>query len=321
LFKDYYLLRIKSVIQGKQPIVVYVNGSQLSSDKFIRIKRKGIIETNYIYLPENIIKPGINFLDIGFSYNQKDIDVIFTNYRKSINENIYILFSESAHHLFITPILLNFVTIFIFTFILFALLGYYFNKIFHLSLNNIYFLELYSILPFAIFLFMLIVYNLNGIYKLVFNSEYLIILGMVSFFVTGSVILLNRLVIMFIISSINSEHKTIDAVSNLRQFISDSLQKIKTTSKKTQVLGILKLWVFIAFKFVNVFFRAVFKLTELINFSVKCIFLFIIFLIFCPILLFLNLNSFAELVANLAYFILIVGIVIKFLNYQIKNHL
>jgi len=274
--QDSYLLKIKHIIQKNQPKEVFVNGFQVTPDIYHYIRRRGIIETDYIHLSKEIIKEGGNFIDITFSKNRPpDLDIILSNYRRKIGNDIYVLFSDSEN---LPSSKIPFKALISISIIFFLILGvgiYLLNKIFSLSTNRLFLYQIYSLTPFLIFLFSLWMgSSLNRLYKIVITPTYFWTFGLLSFFITEGGIVLKKLF---------QGHKRRDA-----SFIKPQTNKL--------AFGAIE-WV---------------KQRE---FSDKCILLFMVLLIMCAFLLILKLEPVAEQLANIAYFALATGIIIKFVKF------
>jgi len=272
--QDAYLLKIKHMIQENQPKKIYVNGFQVTPGIFHHIRRRGVTETSYMYLPKKIVKEGKNYIDITFSKNwPPDVDIILSNYRRQIENVIYILFSDSKY-LPLEKISFKItITMIILVSLLFGGMIYFLNKIFSLSINRLFLYQIYSLLPLIIFLvFLGMNSHLNKLYKVVITPNYFWTFWLVSFFITeGSVVL-----------------------RKLWQYRGDTSFIKPQVNKLT--LGAIE-WV------------------RTKEFSDKCILLFMALLIMCAFLLILHLEPIAKQLANLAYFALVTGVIIKFVKF------
>jgi hypothetical protein len=98
LSKDSYLLLVKHKPGQEQNRDIIFNGHKLNTYIWPNRSTKGDIETTYIHLPRDTVREGKNTINIAFIDNPPcDVEIRFINYRKQIIEQIYILFSDSAH--------------------------------------------------------------------------------------------------------------------------------------------------------------------------------------------------------------------------------
>lgn len=276
--KDTYLLRIKHIIKEDQPKEIFVNGIKVTPNiyPYIRIRRRGIIETDYIHLPKEIVNAGRNAIEIYFPKNKPpDLDIILSNYRKQIGNDTYILFSDSAN---LPSGKISFKTvasIVIIAFLFFLGIIYLLSRFLSSNINKLLLYQIYSFLPFLIFLSSLwIGSNLSRIYRVVITPGYFLSFGFVSFFLTESGIVLTRL--------LKGYRRKEILITNPK--VKDFLDKVISWIKSRE-------------------------------FSDKCILLFMALLILCAFLLILKLEPVAEQLANLAYFALVTGVVIKFVKF------
>jgi len=276
LLKDAYLLKIKSIVKEGQPKEIFVNGFQLTPNIYHYIKRRGDIETSYVHLPRQIIKEGRNSIKINFLKNRpKDVEIILANYRKQIGNDIYILFSDSAAF---PSGKLSFRTILlaiILIFLVFGVMSYLLSRILYLSINRLFLYQVYSLLPFLAFLSCL--WMGGNLSRL-----YKVVLTPPYFWVFG-------LVSFFVTEC--------DLV----------LKKLLQGHRKKELLIINPRAV--------TFVTKIFDWIKAREFSDKCVLLFMALLIMCAFLLVLHLESVAEQLANIAYFALVIGVIIKFIKF------
>jgi len=171
--KDYYYLKVKHVMYEKQDKMLFVNKSILDSDKFLKAARKGIIETDSLYVPDDLIKPGHNTIEVIFNQNPPgDVDVTLSNYRKNIGDGIYILFFDSTTILgagfSIKRLMLAIIVIFL-SWMLPILLG----KFFTVTTRDAVLLQLYSLLALLITLISLVlVGDIGKLFRIVIVPDY-----------------------------------------------------------------------------------------------------------------------------------------------------
>jgi predicted small integral membrane protein len=278
LHKDTYLLKIKTIAKEDQPKEFFINGFQVSPNT---IRRDGEHEISYVYLPKHMIKEGKNSIIINFLKNQpKDAAISLSNYRKRINNDIYILFFDSpilpsANSSFRTALLAI-----ILTFSLFGVMTYLLSRIISLSINRLFLYQVYSLSPFLVFLFFLRIEGiLSRLYKVAIAPSYFWTLGLASFFVTEGCLVLKKLLQWYKLQR-NGEKRISFVNPQLSEFI------LKVIS-----------WV------------------ETKEFADKSIILFMISLLTSAFFLVLHLSLIAEQFANIAYFSLVIGVIIKFIKF------
>jgi hypothetical protein len=299
--KDAYLLKLKHIIQEDQPKEIFVNGFQVTSDVYHYIRRRGIIETDYIHLPKETTKEGRNKIEINFLKNKPpDLDIILSNYRKKIGNDIYILFSDSAN---LPSGKISFKTttsIVIIVFLFFSGMIYLLSRFLSLNINKLLLYQIYSFLPFLIFLSSIwIGSNLSRIYRVVITPSYFWTFGMISFFFTEGSIVLKKLLQGYRLKE--------EKVKSLKEINIDNITERE------------ELW--IINPKVKDFTDKTFSWIKSREFSDKCILLFMALLIMCAFLLILHLEPFAEQLANVAYFALVVGVGIKFVKFVKEERL
>ena len=93
--KDSYLFKLKHMIQENQLKDLIVNKTQVFPHS---MRQRGIIETTYIYLPKKLMRAGKNLIEVSFSKEYShEVTTNLSNYRKNIEDVIYILFPDSAN--------------------------------------------------------------------------------------------------------------------------------------------------------------------------------------------------------------------------------
>jgi hypothetical protein len=274
--QDTYFLKLKHIIKEDLSKEIFVNGFQVAPDIYHYIRRRGIIETSYIHLPKEIIKEGRNTIEIQFLKNRPpDVDVILSNYRKQIGNDIYILFAN-AKNLPLGKISLKRIILIIFTIsIIFTGAIYFLSRILSLSINRLFVYQLYSFLPFIIFLsFLCLGSNLSKLYRIVISPSFFWKFGITSFSFTQGIIVLRKLILGY-------------------------------RGKAPLIIN----------PQMNIIVNRVFGWIKFKEFSDKCILTFMGLLILCALLLIFHLEPFAEQLANIAYFALVIGVGIKFVKF------
>jgi hypothetical protein len=273
--QDAYLLKIKHIIQENQSKEIFVNGSPVDSDAISYVRKRGIIETNYIKLSKETINPGRNTIEIYFPQNRPpDVGIELSNYRKEINKDIYILFFDSAN---LPTGVVSLKTVAFPVFLAFLFFGgmiYLLTKVFSLKASRPFLYQVYSIIPFLIFLSSLWIFNnSSGVYRVIISPNYFWTFGLVSFAITEGSIVTKKL---------------------LQGYRRKDFSIVRPK--------------------VNPCIIKAFNWLKTREFSDKCVLLFMALLIICAFLLLLHLEPVAEQLANIAYIALVAGVVIKFVK-------
>ena len=234
---------------------------------------RGVTYSYYIYIPEDYVSVGRNYLKLSLSWSPKvNIDVRLYNYRKRISGNLSAFFIDS--HIFkakksFLNILFIVMGLILICFSLTAALRYIF-----LSRQKIYLYIFLSFLPGNIFLILVYLIPLSLGYRIAMSGGYF-------FFLQVAAIILSSAVIL-------------------------SFRFLRTRDQEDSG---------------NVFFplfsrgaNKIFAWLRTREFSDKCILLFMFLLINCALFLIINLEPVAEQLANIAYFALVTGVVIKFIK-------
>lgn len=289
LDKDAYLLKIKHLIQEDQPKQVFLNGRQINSD-YIKTKLRGVIETNYINLHREDITQGRNSIEIIFAKNcPPDLDIILTNYRRILNDEIFILFADSnnvsSFPVFSKSTVLTFTVIFLFFIILFFIL----ETVSFLSIDKFFRYLIYSLLPASLFFISLhIGFNIHGEYRLFVNAK----------------LFWSCIIVSFLIIAIPRWTKLLKEAYEQKK----PLSLLRDIQLNRRVIGLLK-WMqrgLPSYKLPALEFKRVPK---------KNIFIYVvILLIICPLFIILHLYQIAEQIVNIAYLLLVLGVVIELIK-------
>ncbi|MDD5476696.1 MAG: hypothetical protein PHG87_00580 [Candidatus Omnitrophica bacterium] len=287
LTKDSYFLRIKHDIQEGEFKDIFMNGVVINSDIAYHVKKKGSIQSTYFYLPKEIIKSGVNSVDINFfKNNPSDIDIMLTNYRRNISDDIYILFSDSVHSPSGMVSIYVVISVMVLVYILFVGVPYFVSGFTPLSIDKLFLYQVYSISPFLISLIISCIFSkINGYFKVVFTQAYFLNFAIVSFSIVETFIILGII------------------CKGVKERFALSM-KVQIPIKSGASLNVR----------LNVFDWWLIQWAGSRKFSDKCILLFMVFLMGCPILLFLHLDTIAEQFAKVSSFFLISGLIIKFLK-------
>ena len=296
LVKDSYFFRLKHKIQKNQSRLIFVNGVSVDSNMSYRVRKKGAIQSIYAYLPKKIIKDGVNRVDINFLKSRPDdLDIMLTNYRRKISNDIYILFSDSEHSPTGKVPAYAIVIITGLVFILFIGIPYLISKITFLNINQLFFLQVYSISPFIIFLSGACIFSaINGHFRVVFTQAYFLDLSLAIFFIVEVFIILLKV-------GAGIKKKIILSMESQIPFKSQLAVNSRISSSSRFFSNIY-------LKFFNGWLVQWIGTRE---FSDKCIILFAVLLMICPILLVAHLDTVAEQFSNFAFFLMAVVLIAK----------
>lgn len=296
-----YLLKIKHVILNGEPKKVYINGNTV---KPFVTKRKKVIETNLFFIPARLTRQGANSIEILFPENYPaDLDIVITNYRKQIKNQILVLFYDYPKDSVFGVSFLGSLTILI-AILLFLLFMVYCLRIFlNLGIDTLSLYQACSLLPILIFLSVLRLWSeLDKSYRIVMTAGYFWMLCFFIFFISMTSIFIikimqgyGRRVYSFVIPGSSFIIKIMQGHgSRVYSFVIPELNKV--------------------------FFRLV-QWVKSISFSDKCLSLCIILLILSALFSVLLLHPVNEQCANAAYLFLGAGILIKSWNcFFYKNH-
>ncbi|OGX15650.1 MAG: hypothetical protein A2166_02655 [Omnitrophica WOR_2 bacterium RBG_13_41_10] len=197
LKKDSYLMRIKHVINDAYLKDILVNGIKVTPNMPPYVLKRGIIETTYIYLPKTLIQNGVNTINISFLSNiyPADVDFRLYNYRKIINDSIFILFSDSIylnHNTFHSGKIL-FSIIFIST--LFLIVSFILQEFLSLNMRLLFLCQIYSAAPFVLILIIFYTLSLKyPQYKILVTPIYFLSWGLLTFIISQACIILRKII-------------------------------------------------------------------------------------------------------------------------------
>lgn len=291
--KDEYILKIKHMIKKEQAKTVLLNGNLLE----MGVRKKGYdILTEYYRVAADVTRVGQNSLKINFhSGLPPEVEVWIRNY--ITRELGGALYSLSADSRLIRnrpkPILYSV----IFAGVLFLIwqgLSYLWQKFFAISKNKTLLFNIISFSP--SFLIMGLAWTLPNFKPGGLASIHLLISSSYLYSLVIFSVILAQIIILSSVS-IKSSLRQSRLSTEMQDLLPDKSAAI--TPKKELPLWMVKTidWL---------------KRRE---FSDKCILLFIALLMMCAFLLILHLEPIAEQLANIAYFSLVIGVVIKFVKF------
>jgi hypothetical protein len=279
LKKDAYLLKVKYVREGHSLNRITVNNYDIMD--YLLDQEINEIITNYVYVPPKMIKEGKNKFNIEFIDDfPASINFRIKNYRKNIEGVGYVLFHDS---IFFNKGNKNLLYSGLIWFLIsFSLLFLYcfLEKILYVVDKFLFRHFIYSLLPYIILLFGVLIYNFTSkLYAIIFTNYFFCGAGLIFFFLSFIGIISPKII-----------RKT---------YILLKKEEINNTK-------IPKLY-----RFIN---------TTIIEADKASIFVkvFIVLFIISALFLLLRLKMIAEQLANLAYFSLIIGVILKIV-YFIKN--
>jgi len=338
LHKDSYLLKTKHLIKDGPAKEVFVNDLKIDPKDYLEVRKRGIINTTYIHLPEKTIEKGDNSIAIYFPQAAPpDIDISLTNYRRSIGDDIYILFKDSRGIPKREFSFLDFIIGIGFISLLFASMVYFLRKFLDEKMLNLFLYQVYSILPFIfLFLALCIASILHKTYSLVFSPRYFWMIGIVIFTITEVTILITKLLKEYFktykentfvkkkiikppklsvkrASKTNYKYKILELKEHLkahreniylkRKIIAKKIESSKLSARQTKVYKLLD--------------RCINSIIFM-QFSDRCVSLSVILLLICSLLYIIHLDIVAKYLANICYYFLLLGIIIKLIK-QGKN--
>lgn len=283
--KSDYVVKVKYEFNNTDGATVALNGNKLE----LRVSNKSdIIRTSYYYASRDIVREGENLLKIKFyPIHPPNIDLRVRNYLESVANNNIILATKdsSISGKFFGRLLLLGIFFFIFSFGLW-LSFIYLGRIFNLPLNCTITNNIITFLPCTLLYFVFGIAFISTPYSLAITPSYLF-------------------VSLFIITLVVNIPLNLLSVFFLRQIPIKIIQddKILHQTRKIKRYELPK-WLE---KFLS--------WIESRKFSDKCILFFMFLLIMCAFLLILGLEWIAEQLATIAYFALVIGVVIKFVKF------
>lgn len=275
LVKNGYLLKLKFIRHENQVMNVIINGKNLL-EPYHYVTKKRLIEIHYLHIPKDYIQDGENEILIRFFHVfPPDIDLRLKNYRKQIGSNIFILFRDSNYFLSEKISLVSFVK---FTFYVLLLLLFFLLvlKFFLISSwGRLLWLLFLGLLPWFILNLGLFLYN-------TFSSLYRVVITSRYFWGFGFItfFLMEILIIILGILKGYRRRTSVYPYRYLHWFVAESIEWFKDKP--------------LSDKFIITFFM--------------------LFLM-CAVLLVLEVKSGAECLADIAYFLLLTGVLIKFFNF------
>lgn len=280
--KSDYVLQLKYEYKNTDAEVVSLNKKKL---KF-RVSNKGRdIISRYYYIPQNIVCKGENRLKIKFYKGHPfNIDVRIKNYLFSAaNDNIILTVKESLlNNKGFLNLLFWGILFFAFVFSLWKGIVYCGKRVFALSFPQSVLNCIFSFIPGALLFFMLGVNSFKGPYSLVIQPIFLVL------FLFAGVVIVNVYINFFFIFLLRP-------MAGASLSAKSEIQIAKGVSAKE-----LPVWLEKSLKWLR---------TR--EFSDKCILFFMFLLILCAFCLIWGLELWAENLANIAYFALVTGVIIK----------
>jgi hypothetical protein len=307
-----YVFKIKYDFRSTFGEIVFLNGNKLE----LRVSNKGEnIITRYYYIPKDIVKIGDNFLRIAFyPHFPKNVDTRIRNYLGSTEGESIILTlkNSSLRDKDYLELIFFSILFYIFSFLLWITLNLGI-KIFNLSYLQIIFNKTIGFLPIMVFYLAFGFISSIGPYAIVVSPFYLFIF---SFLAVGILNVFLNLLTLFI--CVISSDKILYRVRFFQSIFSAIPFHLFSRFKISYKIKPPKL------QLRSTLHREEFKLPDWIlswinwvkvsKFSDKCILIFIALLIFCAFFVNSRFKWFAEELAKIAYFILCVGLIIKFIK-------
>ncbi len=279
---DAYLLRFKYSVGKARNKQIIFNGNVLGEDLYIGLRAKRVLQTDYIYLPKKTIIPKENTLDIYIPEDKPEsIDVVLSNYRRNINNDIYVLFSDSSFKPQKSVIIGFTVFYLLFLPIFLPLMAFLMQSIAHVSVKKSWLYQFYSIVPILLFLSGVNLFNLfSQMFCIVISFRYLLITGILPIFIIEFCIMMN---------------KVLKAKRSGKVSLSAALSLVKKT------LFSVKGWLENK-EYANAFLLGA-----------------IVLLFLCPVFLILGSEPLTDNIAEIAYILLVIGVYIKLFDFVFKR--
>ncbi len=281
LKKDACLIKFKYARRGYSLDDITVNNKTIM-DRFLEKKEREII-TNYVYVPSMMIEEGNNNFTIQFSDGYPpSVDFRIKNYRRNIEDVGYVLFHDSS---FFDKRKIDFLS-FLFLWLICSLsliaIFYLIRKLLSAIEKFLYRHFIFSLFPYIIFLLGVLIYNFSSkLYAVVLTNYFFWGVGIIFFILTFMSIVVPKII---------------------------KISYILIKEDKVNNIEISKLY-----KFIN---KVIIK-TDLASMFIK---IFMAFFILSALFLLVHLKIIAEQLANIAYFSLVIGVILKIVNFIKKKH-
>lgn len=275
--REDYIIKIKYNFKNTDGDTVTLNGNKLE----LKVSNESdVIRTRYYYAPEEVVKRGKNYLKIEFyPSSPQDMDLRIRNYIASTaGRNIVITLENSMikRKNFMSMLFIC-IFFFLFSFGLWRGLTYV-GKLLNLPINQILFNNILSFLPWTGLYFILGIISISIPFSLAVSPAYLFLLLFWAILISN--IFLNLLSVLFLVKTSSVAIKSDEKGYKVPKWLDRLLSWLKTR-----------------------------------EFSEKCILFFMFLLIMCAFLLILEMEWLAEQIANIAYFALVMGVMIKFIKF------
>ncbi|MFH1905613.1 MAG: hypothetical protein ABIK53_08870 [bacterium] len=253
---------------------------------------------DYVLIPADIVNIGRNYLKLSFPPDIRDcVTIKIGNYHRNTNNQIFVLFEDS--HIF--PIKRSHTAYLYSVLIILSIFLFLFWR----TKQHIYSKFLISLLPANILLLLAYIIPRTLDLKLFVISGYFLTLQAVSLALACSIFFYNY------------NKKIISKnVKELRLNIRQLNAKLEKKFSRTYSFLVIMIVIIIrCLRYLHS--RVILPFWQWLKprpFSDKCIVLFMFLLIACALLLIANLEITAERVANVAYFALCLGVVVKFVQ-------
>lgn len=284
--KDTYLLKVWGLKSAEEVRFIRFN-REIARPFYFR--ERGELRESYFKLPFEIVNKGINTLTID---SQTTYSVRIQNYLGKLESGgIFILFNSAMlsknHSLCTSKVALKAIFITFLLLSIYIFFPFLIKRYFGFSLNKIYFGYFLSYLP--CFLIFFIIYLLSKItpYRIIISAP---------FFIDLNIILIGVIQVLVVICLLIKEVKVRFEKMKASGFFNKNIQ-----AQMKLPIGIRRMLIF----------RRWYEKCKLND---KLIILSMVSIIICAFLSILKLEPAAEQVANLAYFALIISVLMKFVK-------
>jgi len=306
------LYKRKTIIFNNRVLIPYKRKKYSRKLKNLFAKTYYSKPVDYVLIPKDIVNVGKNFLKLSFPQDIRDCVTIKTeNYHRNTNNQIFVLFKDSH----ILPLKRRPIAYLFFVLIILSVFLFLFWK----TKIHIYSKFLVSLLPANILLLLACIIPAALDLRLLVTSSYFWILQAVLSALTCFIFFYNynKKIISENIKGIYSNVRELRLnIRELRLNIRELNVKLgKKFSRTYSFLVIMIIIIIRCLKYLHS--RVILPFCQWLKtkpFSEKCVILFMFLLIACALLLISHLEIAAERAANIAYFALCLGVIIKFVQ-------
>ncbi|MDD5729653.1 MAG: hypothetical protein PHN57_00795 [Candidatus Omnitrophica bacterium] len=310
LDKSSYLLKLKHpLVKESKDKTIFINGFKLNTNICNYVKKGGLSETNWLYIPREFVKEGRNELILTFSKNHpQEAEIILTNYRKKFRDAIFVFFSDSLYSGTVFPRPALFFPLVI---LVIGLAAYSLKRLLGLVLEDAFVYIFFSILPFLVVLIGL-KYISFKLYSIKLSSFYFFWLGLLSSFVVLSGLIVFKVKEYYESYALNRPEPLKDEKASInygRKIHESGKLALKKISRIKETEFVKSIHLIIVGTGKNIHWLLA------MNFTDKPVVLSLAFFMLSAFFSLFNSNSFPGMLAETGYFCLVAGIALKFFKF------